>query len=395
MKTTKAREKLFPLLAGLVTLALVAAACGGGNGDDSSTTQGDNPPTTQGETPPTTQNDNQPAAQDRSLVMGRANWSTGYFQAALVRKLLQRLDYEVTNPAEIELGPSFAYLGMAQGDFDFWANSWYPLHNNWLLNELPDESPIGDHVSPIGALITSGALQGYFITKSFAEKYDIKTLDDLNNNPEALAEYDRHDATPGNGIAEIYGCSESWTCEEVIQSQIAFSGWENIAQVRVGYEAMFAEATRLINDDLPTVVYTWTPSAYFIQLQPGERTLWLGVEDVLDDSNPLGLEGGAGLDQRPGTVALTEGSCANINEEGICTVGWLAANIGITARNDVIENHPMVAALFRVIELSVLDVSNQIVAQEGGTSPDELADQWIADNADTVEGWLATARAAA
>lgn len=394
------KQTLLLILSGLTVLVLVAAGCG----SDSNETVTDTPPptTTQADTPaPTTTQADTPDTQDSSvqptsLVMARANWTTGYFQASLIRKLAQELGYEVTDPAETELGPSLAYLAMAEGDIDFWANGWFPLHNSWLLNELPDATLVGEYISPIGGLLAGSAIQAYFITKSFADEFGIETLDDLNDNPEALAEYDRYDETPGNGIAEIYGCPEAWTCDDVIQNQISFSGWENISQVRVGYEAMIADAVRLINDDRPTVVYSWTPSSYILNLKPGELTYWLGVEDVLDDSNPLGLDGGEGHDQRPGTLeGVSAEECPDLNEEGACTTGWIVVDILVTARNDVIAENPVLARLFEVVELDGLDVAQQILAQENGESPDDLADQWMLDNADQVEAWLTEARAAA
>ena len=330
-----------------------------------------------------------------SLTMAQANWSTGYFQAALYRDLLQRLGYEVSDPADLELGPSLAYLAMAEGDADFWVNSWYPIHNSWLANELPDGSLVGDHLTVVGEEMPAGGLQGFLITRAFAEKYDIKTLDDLNDNPDAIAEYDAQDATPGNGVAEIYGCPESWTCDDVIESQIAFSGWENIGQVLAGYDAMFAEATAKANEGLPMVAYTWTPSSYITQLRPGDNVLWVGVEDVLDDSNPLGREGGEGWDQRPGTATLSSDSCPDAVERGTCQLGWLAADILVTARNDLLANHPAAATLLELVKLNVVDVSLQVVAQDGGETPQNLATQWIANNQDLVDSWLAIARAAA
>ena len=333
--------------------------------------------------------------QGVSLTMAQAIWSTGYFQAALYRALLQELGYEVSDPADLELGPSQAYLAMAEGDADFWVNSWYPIHNSWLENELPDGSKVGDHVRPVGAQMPVGGLQGYLITKRFAEKYGIATLDDLNDNPVAIAEYDAQDATPGNGVADIYGCPESWTCDDIIQSQIAFSGWENIDQVKAGYDAMFAEAVTKANDGAPMVAYTWTPSTYITQLRPGDNVLWLGVEEVLDDSNPLRREGGERWDQRPGTAALSSDSCPDVAERGICQVGWVAADILVTARNDLLENHPAAAKLLEVVELDVVDVSLQVVAQDAGQTPQDLATQWIANHQDLVDSWLAAARASA
>ena len=116
-------------------------------------------------------------------------------------------------------------------------------------------------------------------------------------------------SNPGNGIADIYGCPESWTCDDIIQSQIAHSGWENIDQVLAGYDAMFAEATAKADAGEPMVAYTWTPSSYITALRPGDNVVWIGVESPIDDSNPLGREGGEEWDQRPGTTSAIGPEC--------------------------------------------------------------------------------------
>ena len=327
--------------------------------------------------------------------MARADWSSGYFQAALYRELLKMLGYEVTDPADKELAPNLAYLGMARGDIDFWANSWYPNHNSWLQNELPDGTKVGDHVSRIGLMLEASALQGYLISREFSEKYGIATVDDLNSNPEAIADYDLDDYNPGDGVADVFGCPVAWTCDDVMQSQIAFSGWENIRQVRVGYESMFTAATARINEGRPTVVHIWTPSIYGTILRPGDNVFWLGVEEVLDDSNPLELNGGEGLDQRPGVADIDADACPAVLRIGDCRLGFKVADIVVTARNDLIENHPAVAKIFEIVKLNVLDVSALIFDLADGVAPVKLARQWISDNQEQVDAWLEEARAAA
>ena len=330
-----------------------------------------------------------------SVTMARANWSTGYFQAELARQLMQQMGYEVSDPADLELGPSLAYLAMAQGEADFWVNSWYPGHNSWLAAELPDGSLVGEHVRRVGALMPVGGLQGYLITKSFAEEFGIATLDDLNSNPDAIAAYDANDPNPGNGIADIYGCPESWTCDDIIQSQIAFSGWENIEQVLAGYDAMFAEATAKADAGEPMVAYTWTPSSYITALRPGDNVVWVGVENVVDDSNPLGREGGEEWDQRPGTAAISAESCPSAADDGVCDIGWVAADVIASARHDFLANNPAAAKLLEIMKLNVVDVSIQIVQQDAGADIGGLVTQWIADNQEQVDGWIAEALAAA
>ena len=333
-----------------------------------------------------------------TVNMARADWSTGYFQAAIYRQVLRELGYEVTDPANNELGPSLAYLAMAEGDIDFWVNSWYPGHRSWWDPELPDGSTVGDHLVVPGAVFAAGGLQGYLITKDFADEYGVYTLDQLNSNAEALAAFDAADPVPGNGIADIYGCQESWTCDNIITSQIAFSEWENIQQVIAGYDAMVAEAISKANRGEPMVTYTWTPSSYITELIPGVNVYWLGVDAVLDDSNPSGQDGGEAHDQRPGIVPIGPDQCPAATDAG-CQIGWIPADITVTANRDFLEANPAAARLLTTMNLPIVDVSLAQVQQTATNASQEdisrMAAEWIADNRDTVDGWIAEAMSAA
>ncbi|WP_419944841.1 glycine betaine ABC transporter substrate-binding protein [Candidatus Poriferisodalis sp.] len=337
-----------------------------------------------------------------TVTMGRANWSTGYFQAELYKDLLEELGYDVTDPAELELGPNNAYIAMAQGQMDFWANSWYPGHLAWLAAELSDGSLVGEHVRIVGEEMIAGGLQGFLVTKSFADQYGVYTMDDLNRNADALAAFDAADPVPGNGIADIFGCPESWTCDNIITNQILFSEWDNIDQVIAGYDAMFAQAVDSANDGVPMVIYTWTPSAYITQLRPGDNVYWMGVENILDDSNPSNTDGGEAHSQRGedgtgGYAAIGPDQCPSAadNPDGLCPIGWIAADILVTGNNDFLAANPVAAKLLEVVKLSVIEVSLANVDQGEGASPSDLAIDWIANNRDTVDAWLDAARAAA
>jgi len=122
-----------------------------------------------------------------SVTMAKADWSTEDPNAYTIKMILEEMGYTVSDPKDTELGPANAFLAMAQGDADFWINSWMPGHQSWLDNELPDGSLVGDHVTVVGEMMMAGGLQGYLISKAFAEEYGITSLDDLNNNPDAIA----------------------------------------------------------------------------------------------------------------------------------------------------------------------------------------------------------------
>ena len=381
----------------LVVAAIVCAACTGGDGGDATTVPEAPAPTDAA--PP---DEVSPMPGDGiSVTMGRANWNSGYFQAEIFRQLLGELGYEVSDPAELELGPNAAYVALAEGQMDFWANSWYPLHDSWLAGELPDGSLVGHHLTVVGEQMIAGGIQGFLVTKSFADEYGVYTMDELNRNADALAAFDATDPVPGNGVADIFGCAESWTCDNIIESQIAFSGWDNIAQTIAGYDAMFAQAVDAANENLPMVIYMWTPSAYITLLRPGDNVYWLGVESILDDSNPTGFEGGEAHDQRGadgtgGYAAIGADLCpaAAATDDGLCPIGWVAADILVTANTEFLGANPAAEALFEVVRLSVIEVSQANVAQDEGTVAADLATAWIADNRTTVDAWLDAARAA-
>ncbi|MXZ53709.1 MAG: hypothetical protein F4Z34_11035 [Acidimicrobiaceae bacterium] len=348
--------------------------------------------------------DSEPARPGEGVrvLAGRADWSSGYFQAALYKRLLEELGYDVSHPAELELNPSVAYTAMAQSEMDYWPNSWYPAHSGWLAQELPDGSTVADHVAVVGEQMISGSAQGYLVTKSFADTYGVYTLDDLNDNAEALAAYDATDPVPGNGKAEIYGCAQYWTCDDIIDNQIAFSGWDSIVQVRGDYDAHFAIALENVNNDVPVVVYTWVPSRYITLLRPGDNVYWMGVGNILDDSNPTGVQHGHEHDQRGpdgtgGFAAIGPDECPSAAEQpdGRCPIGWLTHDILVTANTEFLEANPAARALLEEVKLTVLEVSlAHETAGTDGIDPDELAAQWIDDNRDRVDAWLAVARAA-
>jgi glycine betaine/proline transport system substrate-binding protein len=243
-------------------------------------------------------------------------------------------------------------------------------------------------------MMMAGGLQGYLISKDFADEYGVTSLDQLNDNAEALAAYDAQDPVPNNGIADIYGCQESYTCDDIIQSQIAFSGWENIQQVIAGYDAMVAEAVTKANAGDPMVIYTWTPSAYITQLIPGQNVYWLTVDEVIDDSNPLGVEGGEEHNQLPGTATIGEDQCPG-SVDGTCQLGWIAADIQVTGNNEFLDANPAAKSLLEQFQMDVVEVSLMNVDMGDGADVTQLAEQWIEDTRDLVDGWLETAAAAA
>ena len=85
-----------------------------------------------------------------TVRMGQGTWDTGWFQAQVYKALLEDLGYTVEGPEDVTT-VAF-YIFSAQGDLDFWANGWFPLHSANLETE-----DIAGKVVPVGYQVQGGA----------------------------------------------------------------------------------------------------------------------------------------------------------------------------------------------------------------------------------------------
>ncbi|MEM9464908.1 MAG: glycine betaine/L-proline ABC transporter substrate-binding protein ProX [Actinomycetota bacterium] len=398
-------------LALLVVFALFAAACG--DDDDDTEAGSDDSSESESESASSSEmaeEDEEMAEEDEmdeeeadpaglpgegvSVTMARANWSTGYMQAAIYKQLMEELGYTVNEPAELELPPSNFFTALGEGEVDFWANSWYPGHASWWNNELTDGSIVGDKISVVGEEMLAGGLQGYLTNKSIVDENPGLTMDQINSTPELVELYDSGDTTPGDGIVQILGCPEDWTCDDIINENIEFAGWTNMEQTKAGYDAMIAEAVGRAADGIPFIMYTWTPSAYVTQLIPGDNAMWLAIEptSVLDGS--ITPEFNQLVDGEAIPASLGTDTCSN----DPCHLGWVAADIQVSANNEFLAANPAAEALFDQVKIPVIDVALQNVLYNNGEDTTEdvnrHAADWIAANRDQADEWIANAIAA-
>ncbi len=353
--------------------ALVVAACG--NDDDdlgtapaSGGTPAADDTTSDGPTPES--GEMALPGEGSSVSMARANWSEGYMQAAIYRALLQELGYEVSDPAEQTLQPAVFYPALGEGQFDLWANGWFPIHATLIEN-----AGLSDVVQPIGSQISAGALQGFIVDKATAEANGITKLDDIGDNPEIAALFD----VDGNGKADLMGCDDGWGCYVVVEDTIAQNGWEDtIEQVSATHAALFADSLGRYQRGEPILQYVWTPATFTAKLVPGEDVIWLSLDNPLPD--------------QAGAVDLPAEQCPGQP----CQMGFVPADIRAVARNDFLVANPAAAKLLELIAIPTVDVLLYALDYEGGANSEadvrDAAAQWIAANRATIDGWLDEAR---
>ncbi|CAN5905003.1 glycine betaine/L-proline ABC transporter substrate-binding protein ProX [soil metagenome] len=346
-------------------LAVLAAACGSAassGGDDGG------PATGGGD------------AADGQVTMARATWDTGFMQAYIYRDLLTELGFEVSDPSEATLDPNVFYPALGQGEYDLWANGWFPLHDIYLERELFSGDQNAEPISPVGTEVAGGALQGYLVDRKTAEEMNLTSMSDLAD-ADVAATFDGD----GNGKADLIGCNDGWGCNTEIKEHIDKLDWGgNVEQIVGDYSSMVTEVADKIAAGEPVLFYTWTPNWTVDVLVPGEDVVWLESPALPDDEGDTSTDGLEG--------------CAT--GEGACDLGWVVNDIRAVANDEFLASNPTAAALLEAVEIPLDDIDAQNAKMnEAGDSYSEAdiaadAADWIEANRDTVDGWLVQAKAA-
>ena len=249
-----------------------------------------------------------------------------------------------SEPADNELPNDIFYVVLGRGEVDFWVNGWMPGHRKFFQAELPDGSIVSEKVEILGWEIPAAGLEGLLTNKSIAEEYGIRTIGQINDDPELIALYDDTDTMPGDGVVQILVCPDGWTCDDIFAETIEFNGWDNLEAVRAGYDAMFAEAVAKVADGDPVIIYTWSPSGYLTSLIPGDNVVWLAVEheNVLDGLTISGFD----FDDFP-PAALGPSTAPTIP----ATRALLRPTSRVVANNDFLAANPAARSLFENVNI--------------------------------------------
>lgn len=305
----------------------------------------------------------------------RATWDTGYFQEVLVRKGLEELGYRVRPPVELQ-NPLF-YQSLALGDVDYWANGWFPMHN--------EQMPKGfyDHGEVLGYIVRSGGLQGYLVSKREVEKFGITSLDDFKR-PEVKKAFDQD----GDGKAELVACPPGWGCANTIAHHLEVYGLtDDIDPIKAGYTASMADALARYQNGEPVFFYTWAPNWTIFKLQPGRDVMWINVPKIV----PRPVEMNA-VDRM--TVSGVKGAVSDPVK-----LGFVVADIRMVANKEFLARNPAARRFFELFTLPLEDINEQNTRMHEGEKSskdiDRHADEWIRDHRQTWDRWLAEARRAA
>lgn len=282
------------------------------------------------------------------VAIARANWSSGYMQAAIYAELVEELGYEVTNPAAAELSPYSFYPALAAGQYDLWANGWFPLHDFYLEGENVTGQTFDLPIEPVGWQVAGGAVDGLMIDKATADSNGITSMSGVAAN---AGLFDRD----GDGKADLLGCNVGWGCESVINDQIAEESWgANVEQISGNYDELAESILARVDSGEPVLFYAWTPNWTNTAVVAGENAVWLQ-------------------------------SAVN--------------HIRAVGNTNFLDSNPDIRRLLEVVAIPLSDIAAQNAKMAAADEYSEAdieadAEAWIAANRDMVDSWLDSARAA-
>lgn len=258
------------------------------------------------------------------------------------------------------------HLSLGQGDADYTAVHWKPLHNDYF-----DAAGGDDTMLRAGPLYTD-AMQGYFIDIKTAEAHGITTLEQLKD-PEIAALFD----TDGDGKANLTGCNPGWGCEKVIEHHLdAYELRDSINHDKGEYFALIANTIEKFEAGEPILYTAWAPNWVMSVLAPERDVVFLNA--------PFSSLPGSQMADTEWADGRNPGFGANENY--------------ILVNKEFAEENPSVFAFFDGLRMPIADLNAAMDRVNAGEdSPEQIEKvslDWIAANQETFDALIKTAQAA-
>ena len=290
----------------------------------------------------------------KEIKMGKADWDTGFFQAEIYKKALEKMGYKVSGPTVMK--PQVFYVAAAAGDMDLWVNGWFENHNTYVKEAM-------GKVKPVGYVVEKGGLQGYLIDKKTADKFNIKSIMDIKKHAK---EFDIN----SDGKADMVACPPGWGCEKIITKHFEELGLgEFINPLKADYSASMADTISRYKNGKSILFYTWTPNWSVGTLKLGEDVVW--IEAPYSDTKE---------------VKVPNATKSKLN------MGFAVNDIRAAANVDFLKANPKVEKMLKKASIPLADIAEQNLKMNAGEKSEKAikkhAEDWIKANQSTFDSWI-------
>ena len=295
-------------------------------------------------------------AADAKVTIGDLSWTGAKAIGYVIKAVIEGpLEGEAEVVSGLTDGTVIA-AGMDKGDgsADVYTDLWMPNRQGIWDQYVVDAQTVGHNKPYLGT-------QAMYVPSYMADK--VSSVEDLKK-PEVAALFDKD----GNGKGEYWAGDAGWKSTRMWQVKFKDYGLSELWEPEIVPDATFkAQLKGSYAQEKPMLFYYWTPewihAAYDIT-RIEEPARYDGCEVVnLDDEDWL---------------ETSKFDCASSD-----------AQVYVAYSKSLEERNPAAAKFLSQIELDPA-VVNQWILQIGrdNEDPQDVAEQWVADNMDTVNGWI-------
>lgn len=296
------------------------------------------------------------ASAQQKVAISDLNWTGAKAIAHVIKAVIEG---PLGSEAEIIEGlsdQSIIAAGMDKGDgsADVYTDMWMP-NQQAIWDKFIDTAGTVGHNSPYQGT------QGMFVPSYMADK--ITSFDDLGN-PEIAAMFDKD----GNGKGEYWAGDASWKSTKMWQVKMKDYGLDELWEPEIVSDATFkAQLKTSVNQEKPILFYYWTPE-------------WLhAAYDLTKLEEPPRTEGC--MDLKLDEEDWLEASTFACKHED--------AEIFVSYSKSLEERNPAAAKFLSQVQFDPAVVNDWILKiGRDEMDPQDVAETWVAENMDTVKGWI-------
>ncbi|MBY5935174.1 glycine/betaine ABC transporter substrate-binding protein [Tateyamaria omphalii] len=296
------------------------------------------------------------ASAQEKVAISDLNWTGAKAIAHVIKTVIEG---PLNSEAEIVEGLSDQAIigaGMDKGDgsADVWTDMWMPNQQAPWDKYIEDAGTVA-HNQPYAGT------QQMYVPSYMSDQ--IKSFEDLKD-PAVAAMFDKD----GNGKGEYWAGDASWKSTKIWQVKMKSYGLSELWEPEIISDATFkAQLKTSYGNQKPILFYYWTPE-------------WIhAAYDISPLAEPEHTEGCMNL-QLDGEDWL------EVSEAGCKTPD---ASIYVSYSKSLEERNPPAAKFLSQIQLDPAVVNDWILKiGRDEMDPQDVAEEWVAENMDIVEGWI-------
>lgn len=291
------------------------------------------------------------------IVIGTPNWPSVQITGQILKTIIeQNIGLEV----EIQNGTNpIVFEAMDKGAMHAHPEVWIPNQQNLHNTFMVENGTVTRNENGVAAF------QGICVHQTVADEQGVTSIFDLSD-PSVAELFDSN----GDGQGEIWIGAPGWASTNVERIKAKSYGYDQTLElVELDETVAYAQLDEFIEQGKPWVGFCYTPHYLFakhdmfpLEEPPFDAAQWNVIQPTDD---PAWLE------------------------KSSAPVAWDLAYLHLYYAKAVETEYPEVAALFSGMKLdtdTVSDMTKAVVVD--GIDMVEYAEQWVADNQETVIDWL-------